>query len=386
VKTGIDALSWIDRELELIRALNRERLPVHLSSAPGPEILVDGQSLIHLCSNNYLGLAADPRLKDAAVEATRRLGTGSGASRLVSGGSTLHRALEQRISAWKGTEDAIVFSSGYLANVGTIPGLAGPGDRILSDSLNHASVIDGCRLSGARIEIYAHGDSADLAHRLAVPHDGRTLVVTDSVFSMDGDLAPLPAICETCEHHGAMLMVDEAHAAGILGERGAGAVEHFGLNGRVPIVMGTLSKALGSAGGYVAGPSSLITLLRNRARSFIFDTAPPPAPLAAALTAIDIVESEPERRTRAVSLAQRLAGSLRAIGYSTPDPSACIVPVLLGDEETALATSASVRGKGVFAPAIRPPSVPAGSCRIRLTTMATHTDDMIVRATNAFVR
>ncbi|MFN2642238.1 MAG: 8-amino-7-oxononanoate synthase [Actinomycetota bacterium] len=386
MKTRIDSMAWVSDELELIRELRRERIPVHIASSPGPEVVIDGARLVHLCSNNYLGLASDPRLIEAAVEATRRFGTGSGASRLVSGGATLHRALEERIAAWKGTEDAVLFSSGYLANIGTIAALVGPGDRIYSDALNHASAIDGCRLSGAHVEVYAHASAPDLASRLSVPHDGKTLVVTDTVFSMDGDVAPLPEIVDLCDRYGAMLMVDEAHAAGVLGPTGAGAVEMFGLTGRVPVVMGTLSKALGAAGGYIAGSASLTSLLRNRARSFIFDTALPAAPVAAALAAIDIAESDPNRRARALILAQRVADELRSFGYEIRRPAACIVPLIIGSEEDALSRATRMRTRGAFAPAIRPPSVPAGSCRIRLTTMATHTDEMIERAVASLAR
>ncbi len=384
MRTGLDPLGWIDAEMELVRGLRRERVPIHLAGAPGPEVVVEDRRLVHLCSNNYLGLATHPTVVEAAVEATKRFGAGSGASRLVSGGGALHADLEQRLAEFKDTDDAVVFSSGYLANLGTIPALVGRGDRVLSDALNHASVIDGCRLSGALIEVYAHADADDLERRLGVPHDGRTLVVTDTVFSMDGDLAPLPAIVEACERHGAMLMVDEAHATGVLGPRGSGAVGLFGLEGRVPVVMGTLSKALGSAGGYVCGSSSLVSLLRNKARTFIFDTALPAAAMAAAAAALDVVEREPERRRRAVAIARRLFEGLRALGYDVREPAAAIVPLVVGNEADALALASSVRSRGALAPAIRPPSVPDGSCRIRVTAMATHTDGMIDHALAAF--
>jgi 8-amino-7-oxononanoate synthase len=378
----MNPLDWIGSEMDSVRALRRERIALHLASSPGPEVILDDERLLHMCSNNYLGLATDPRVIDAALEATRLFGTGAGASRLVSGGSTVHRALEERIAAWKGAEDAIVFSSGYLANVGTIGALAGRGDRVVSDALNHASVIDGCRASGADVVVYAHADVEDLRRALAVPHDGRTLVVTDTVFSMDGDAAPLREIVFACEEHGAMLMVDEAHAGGLLGARGSGLAEGL----RVPVVMGTLSKALGAAGGYVAGSSKLIAYLRNKARTFVFDTALPAGVIGAALKALEIVVAEPHRRERALRNARTLALGLREAGYEgvPAEPAACIVPVVLGDEGAALDVAERVRKEGVLAPAIRPPSVPAGSSRIRLTSMATHTDEMIERAVAAF--
>lgn len=382
--TRTDPLAWIEADLDTIRALERERLPIHLASDPGPIVTVEGRQLLHLCSNNYLGLAAHPAVIEAAVEATRRYGTGAGASRLVTGGSVLHRELEERLANWHGAEDALVFSSGYLANTGTIAALVGKGDRVVSDALNHASVIDGCKLSGAAVEVYAHADVDDLERKLRASHGGRTLVVTDTVFSMDGDVAPLADIVDACERHGAMLMIDEAHAAGVLGDHGAGAADGLGLAARVPILVGTLSKALGAAGGYVCGTRGLVQLLRNRARTFIFDTAPPPATMAAATAALDILTREPERRSRARWLARELAASLRGLGYTVPEPAACIVPVLLGAERRTLAVASTLRAHGVLAPAIRPPSVPAGACRVRVTTMATHTDAMIGDAVRAF--
>ncbi len=384
MRTRTDPLAWLDGELEMIRELRRERIPLHVASDPGPEVVLDGRPHVHLCSNNYLGLASHPEVIEAAVEATRRFGAGSGASRLVSGGTELHRALEERLARFKCTEDAVLFSSGYLANTGTIAALAGPADVVLSDELNHASVIDGCRLSGARVEVYTHGDAGDLERRLRVANARRVLVVTDTVFSMDGDVAPLAEIVDACERHGAMLMVDEAHATGVLGTTGGGAVEALGLSGRVPVVMGTLSKALGAAGGFVCGSRSLVAYLRNRARTFIFDTALPAGPVAAALTAIEIATTEPQRRARALHNARRLAHGLQAHGYDVKEPDACIVPVILGGEERALACAARVRARAVLAPAIRPPSVAPDSCRIRATTMATHTDEMIDRAIAAF--
>jgi 8-amino-7-oxononanoate synthase len=380
----VDPLGWIDDELEGIRDAGLERSLVHLSGAPGPEVTVDGRSLVHLCSNNYLGLAAHPAVTTAAAEAAHLYGAGAGGSRLISGGTSLHRTVEERLAAFKAAEDCVVFSSGYLANLGTIPSLAGAGDEVFSDELNHASVIDACRLARARVRVFRHADAEHLDALLSTSTARRKLVVTDTVFSMDGDVAPLPAIVDACERHGAMLMVDEAHATGVLGPGGGGAVEQFGLAGRVPIVMGTLSKALGSAGGFVCGSSELCALLRNRARTFIFDTAPPAPAMAAALAALDAVQRSPDLVAAVHDRATRLAAGLRAIGLGVAEPPAAIIPVVLGDARTAASFGRALRDHGVLAPAIRPPSVPPGTSRIRATVMASHTDAHLDRAIEAF--
>ncbi len=298
----------------------------------------------------------------------------------------LHRELESRLAALKRTDDAVVFGSGYLANVGAISALIGPGDAVYSDELNHASIIDGCRLSRAAVRVYRHRDVSHLEALLAedAGRYRRRLIVTDAVFSMDGDLAPLPDLVALAERHGAMLMVDEAHATGVLGPRGAGAVERFGLEGRVPVLMGTLSKALGSVGGFVAGSRALVDFLRNRARGFIFTTALPPAAAGAALAALDIVEREPWRRARTLDLAQRLARGLEAMGYRVLPTESAVVPVVVGAAGDAVALAEALLRRGVFCPAIRPPTVPEGQSRLRVTPMATHTDEHIERALAAF--
>lgn len=380
-----DPLGFIPEEL---RALEREALLREvraLGSPQEPTVTLDGERLILLASNNYLGLATDPRVVAAAAEAAHRWGAGSGSARLISGGTTLHDELESRLSDLKRTEAALLFSSGYLANLGTMSALVRRGDAIFSDELNHASIIDGARLSQASVHVYRHADTSHLAALLR-EHRGsaRRLVVTDTVFSMDGDLAPLPSIVEVCERESAILMVDEAHATGVVGPGGRGAVAHFKLDGEVPVVMGTLSKALGSAGGYIAGSGDLIAFLRNRARAFVFDTAPPPPAVAAAIAAIDVLEQEPERTERARALAQRLAAGLRDAGFDVPEPVAAIVPVLAGSAENALALSRTLRDAGVLVPAIRPPSVAPGTARLRATVMATHTDDQIDTSIHAF--
>ncbi|HLI55728.1 MAG TPA: 8-amino-7-oxononanoate synthase, partial [Actinomycetota bacterium] len=355
--------------------------PATLSSPPGPEVTIDGRRVIQLCSNDYLGLAADPRVRRAAARAAEEWGAGSGASRLVSGTTELHRRLEAALAVFKGTEDAIVFSSGYLANTGTIPALAGKPDAVFSDEANHASIIDGCRLSGARVTVYRHADPAELDRALGSVDARRRLVVTDSVFSMDGDLAPLGALAEVCARHRAMLLVDEAHATGLLGPGGAGAVAAAGIPA---IIMATLSKALGSAGGFIAGSHDLVEYLRNRARSWIFDTAPAPASVGAALEALRLAGEEPERRVRVCHAAASLAASLTALGYELRPPAAAVIPVIVGDAGEALALSERLLESGVFVPAIRPPSVPPGTARLRVTVTAAHTEEHLHAAVAAF--
>ena len=369
------------RRLEEESILRRVR---SLDSAQGPEVVLDGRRVILLASNNYLGLAADPRVVEAAAEASRRWGAGSGSARLISGGVRLHDELEARLAAFKGTEEALLFSSGYLANLGTISALVDRGDAVFSDELNHASIIDGARLSGATVHVYRHADPVHLAELLRAHPGGRRLVVTDSVFSMDGDLAPLREIVEACEEASAILMVDEAHATGVVGPGGRGAIAAAGLEGRVHVVMGTLSKSLGAAGGFIAGSAELISYLRNRARSFIFDTALPAPVVAAALAALDVIEREPERGERARTLARRLAKGLRGAGFDVGIPAAAIVPVPAGSAAAALALSDALLAQGVLAPAIRPPSVPPGTARVRATVMATHSDEHIDTAIRAF--
>ncbi len=290
-------LDWLPGALADLADRDLLRVLTYCEGAPGPEVEIDGVPHLLLASNNYLGLAADPAVVEGARAALARYGAGAGASRLVTGSLDLHRRLEERLAALKRCEDALVFPTGFQANVGTIPALVGRGDAVFSDELNHASLIDGCRLSGAEVVRYPHADADALeaAVRAAGPRP-RRLIATDTVFSMDGDLAPLPAIVAVAERHGCMLMVDEAHATGVLGATGAGALEHFGLEGRVPVVMGTLSKALGAQGGYVAGDRDLCAYLRTRDRGFVFTTALAPAAAGAALAALDIVRDQPERR------------------------------------------------------------------------------------------
>ena len=380
-----DSLEWIENELMGIRGKNLFRTLTEITSGQSPEIVIGGKKHLLLASNNYLGLSTDPRVVSAAAAALSHYGTGSGGSRLVSGSSDLHAELEEKIARFKSTEAAILFSSGYLANVGTIAALVGEGDTVFSDELNHASIIDGCRLSRATVEVYPHLDTDSLRQMVSRSRGGgKKLIVTDTVFSMDGDLTNLGEICSISERYGCMLMVDEAHAMGVLGEKGSGATEHFGVERRVPVVMGTLSKAVGSVGGYVAGSRSLIDFIRNRVRSYIFDTSLPAASLAASIEAIEIIESEPERREHLMGLVDTFKAGLFEMGFSVLPSQSAIVPVLTGEPEATLELASALRERGIYTPAVRPPSVPAGKCRIRASLMATHTEDHISRALEGF--
>jgi len=382
-------LGWLPDALDDLRDRDLLRVLTHCGGAADPEVPIDGVPHLLLASNNYLGLANDPRVVAGARAALEEYGAGAGASRLVTGSLDLHRRLEDRIAALKRCEDALVFPTGFQANVGTIPALVGRGDVVFSDELNHASLIDGCRLSGAEVVRYPHADAGALeaAVRACAGAEGsarrRRLIVTDTVFSMDGDLAPLPAIVGIGERYGCMVMVDEAHATGVLGATGAGALEHFGLEGRAPLVMGTLSKALGSQGGYVAGDRALCDYLRTRDRGFVFTTALAPAAAGAAMAALDIVRDEPQRRARLHTLVARLVAGVESLGYTVLPTDSAVVGVLIGAAADTLAVGASLRASGVWAPAIRPPSVPVGTARMRLTVMATHQDRHIDRAIEA---
>ena len=381
-----EPLDWIIEELKEIRDENLFRTLTHIETGQSPEIIINGKSHILLSSNSYLGLSVDPRVKEAAKLALEKYGTGSGGSRLVSGSSDLHRELEEHLARFKNMEAAILFSSGYLANIGTISSLVGEGDIVYSDELNHASIIDGCRLSRTGVRIYRHLDMGHLSSLLESDSEtlAKKLIVTDTVFSMDGDLAPLPELTELADNFGAMLMVDEAHATGVLGERGSGATEHFGVESRVPIVMGTLSKATGSLGGYIAGSRELIDFIRNRVRSYIFDTSLPASSLAASIAAIDIIENEPERREHLWRLIKRFKGGLETLGLEILPSDSAVVPVLIGEAGSAVEFARVLRENGVFTPAVRPPSVPYGMSRIRATLMAIHTDEHIDIAVEVF--
>ncbi len=368
--------------------VERQGLYRKLRLVSGPQagtVVLEGREVLLLSSNNYLGLADHPALKYAAQEAIARYGCGAGASRLISGHMELHQALEQRLAAFKQTEAALVFPSGYHANIGVLSALMGPGDAIFSDAMNHASIIDGCRLSRATVYIFRHRDMAHLAQLLAAcPPSGQRLIVTDSVFSMDGDIAPLADIVDLARRYRAWVMVDEAHATGVFGPHGAGVAEEFGLVKEVDIHMGTLGKALGGCGAYVAGCRELIEWLINRARSFIYTTGVPPAVAAAALAALECVAHEPERRQRLWENAAFLTQGLTALGYQLGPTRSPIIPVLIGDAARTMALAAALLRRGIFAHGIRPPTVPEGTSRLRVTPMATHTQHQLTRALEAF--
>jgi 8-amino-7-oxononanoate synthase len=375
------------QELSQLEKLHLLRRPMVIESYDGPRITVSGRSLLLMCSNDYLGLSGYPALREAAAKAMERYGFGSGASRLISGTSALHVELESRIAAFKGTESALLFNSGYAANTGIIPAIAGEGDVILSDSLNHASIIDGCRLSRANVVVYPHKDVDRIESALKKNRNAkRTLIVTDGVFSMEGDIAPLPELLLLAEKYGAILMVDDAHATGVLGKTGRGTAEHFGLAGRVHIQMGTLGKALGSFGAYAAGNRELIEYLMNRARSFIYSTALPPAVCAASLAAFDVVEREPELRETLWKNRDRFVHGLAALGVVPGSSETPIVPVMLGESEKALKAADKLFEYGLYATAVRPPSVSKGAARIRVTVTAAHSSDDIDTAVALFGR
>jgi glycine C-acetyltransferase len=378
-------LESIEERLQEIRDGGGGGAPPVLSSAQGPTVIVDGVELINLASNDYLGLAADPALVAAAAAALHSHGVGSGAVRPIVGTMDVHRELERRLAALKEAPDALLVPSGFTANSGTVGALLSKGDAIVSDELNHASIIDGCRLSGARISVYRHADVADAERALQKVADAdHVLLVTDGVFSMDGDIAPLPDLLELAETHGATVMVDDAHATGVLGATGRGTAEHFGCSGRVPIQIGTLSKALGTLGGFVAAPEAVVDYLRVRGRPYLFSTSQPPSVAAAGIAAVELLLSDAARRERLRSSAERFRSGLRELGYDTGASVTPIIPVLLGDERRATALSAALRGRGVLAQAIVFPTVAAGKARVRAIVTAAHTDEQLDEALRAF--
>jgi glycine C-acetyltransferase/8-amino-7-oxononanoate synthase len=346
----------------------------------GPRVLLGGREVLLLCSNDYLGLAADARVREAAAEAALRWGAGSGASRLISGNMEPHHELEAALAAFKGYERALLFGSGYLANTGTIAALAGPGEVVFSDELNHASIIDGCRLARAETVVYRHNDVEHLESQLRAAPGTPALIVTDGVFSMDGDVAPLPELLELARRYGARLMVDEAHATGALGPGGRGAVAAAGLSGEVDVVMGTMGKALGSYGAYVCASGETVDFLINRARPFVFSTAPPPPVVGAARAALEVLEAEPERVDRLIANARVLREGLAAEGLVAAASTTQIVPIEIGEAEPTMALCERALERGVFAQGIRPPTVPEGSSRLRFTVMATHEPEELRRA------
>jgi 8-amino-7-oxononanoate synthase len=365
-------MSDVAGRLEELRASGLHRWLRLIEGAQGPRVQLDGKSVLLLCSNNYLGLADHPRVREAAAEAALGWGAGAGGSRLISGNMAPHRQLEERLGTFKGYETALLFGSGYLANVGTISALAGRDTVVFSDELNHASIVDGCRLARAETFVYRHGDVEHLAWGLAEAGERASLIVTDGVFSMDGDVAPLQDLTGLARKHGCRLMVDEAHATGTTGPGGRGSVAAAGLSGEVDLVVGTLGKALGSYGAYVCASSELSEYLLNTARSFIFSTALPPPVLAAALAALELLEAEPERVRALSANAATLRDGLVAEGLAAGGGQSQIVPLEVGDAGRTMELCERLLERGVFAQGIRPPTVPPGSSRLRFSVMATH--------------
>ncbi|MEW5947169.1 MAG: 8-amino-7-oxononanoate synthase [bacterium] len=379
-QTGDTGVLSSIREKALYRSMR------NVETGAGPWICIEGRRVLHLCSNNYLGLSVHPRVAGLAERYIENFGVGTGASRLISGNFTVHGLLEERLAAWKGKSKALLFPSGYMANVGVISALAGEGDAIFSDRLNHASIVDGCRLSRAKVFVYPHADTECLDEMLSRASGfRRRLIVTDGVFSMDGEIAPLGRLVELKGKHSARLIVDDAHGTGVVGERGAGSPSVFGVEDEVDVVVGTLSKALGSQGGFAAADGETVELLVNTSRPFIYSTGLAVPCAAAALAAVEIIREEFGTLERAWRRsASRLRLGLRAMGFNAGGAETPIVPVIVGDSRAALTFSAELFRRGVYAPAIRPPSVPDGTARIRVTVMASHTGDDVGFALDVF--
>ena len=374
-------------ELEQMRQQGLFRPLRVLGSAQDTEVVVDGKHVLNLSSNNYLGLTTHPRLKAAMIEATEQWGAGSGAVRTIAGTMTVHEDLERRLAEFKRTEASLVFQSGFTANLGVLQSLVKEGDVIISDELNHASIIDGIRLSKAERSIFKHRDMDDLERHLEKHRDKRVkLVVTDGVFSMDGDIAPLAAIVERAERFQALVMVDDAHASGVLGENGRGSVNHFGLDGRVNLQIGTLSKAMGVLGGYVAAAQAVRDFLIHRARPFLFSTSHPPGVAAACIAAIDVLKAEPERIERLWKNTARFKEGLKRIGFETGASETPITPVIVGKGSVAMEFSDRLFKLGVFAQGLGYPTVPEGRARIRTIVTGVHTEQQLDRALEAFAR
>ncbi len=380
-------MRFLADELNKLQGQNLLRKTRCFDGPQSPYTTIEGKRCLLLSSNNYLGLTEHPEVKEAAKREIDRWGSGAGGARLTTGGYALQETFEKEIATFKKTAAALLFSSGYAANLGIIQALTGNEDLIISDRLNHASIVDGARLSKAKVKVYKHGDTVHLEEILKESSGyRRRLIVTDGVFSMDGDLAPLPRIVDLAKRYNAMLMVDDAHGTGVFGRDGTGSVGHFGLEGKIQIQMGTLSKALGSAGAYVAGSESLINYLKNKARSFIFSTAPTPGAIGAARAALKIIQNNPGLRERLWENVRYLRCGLDRLGYKVPAHESPIIPVFIGDAGKTMVLAKELQNEGVFAPGIRPPTVPRGMSRIRVTVMATHTSADLDCALLAFKR
>ena len=380
-----DPLASLANELQMLRDQGLyQRLRI-LDDEQKAHTSIDHRVVVNLSSNNYLGLTTHPKLRERAIEATRTLGVGSGSVRTIAGTMDIHVQLEQKLAAFKKTEAAVVFQSGFTANAGTVSAILGRDDAIVSDELNHASIIDGARLSRATIKVFPHRDVA-AARRVVegLPRKQRKLLISDGVFSMDGDLGALPALCDIAEEFGCIMMVDDAHASGVFGRDGRGTVDHFGLHGRVDVQVGTLSKAIGVLGGYVAGSRSLIEFLCHRARPFLFSTSHPPAVAAACLAAIEVLESEPELISRLWENTRFFKSGLASLGFDTGVSESPITPVIVGEASLAMSLSDLLFEKGVFAQGIGFPTVPQGKARVRTIVTATHTREQLEFALDCF--
>jgi len=382
-----DPLQYLAEELDSLKSQGLYRRLRVLDDEQKAHASIDHRSVVNLSSNNYLGLTTHPRLRERALEATRTLGVGSGSVRTIAGTMSIHMELERRLAAFKRTEATVVFQSGFTANAGTVSSILGKDDFIISDELNHASIIDGARLSRATIKVFPHRDAkAARAIVQELPRERRRLIISDGVFSMDGNLGALPALCDVADEFNCIMMVDDAHASGVFGSHGRGTIDHFGLHGRVDIQVGTLSKAIGALGGYVAGSRALIEFLYHRARPFLFSTSHPPAVAASCLAAIDVLESEPELIERLWDNTRFFKSGLQSLGFDTGASESPITPVIVGDAALAMKLSDVLFENGVFAQGIGFPTVARGKARVRTIVTATHTRDELQFALDCFAK
>jgi glycine C-acetyltransferase len=382
-----DPLRYLSDELDTLKSQGLYRRLRVLEGEQKARTSFDHRSVVNLSSNNYLGLTTHPKLRERALEATRTLGVGAGSVRTIAGTMSIHMELERRLAEFKRTEATVVFQSGFAANAGTVSSILGKDDFIISDELNHASIIDGARLSRATIRVFPHRDTQAARAIVAdLPHDRRRLIISDGVFSMDGDLGALPELCDVADQFGCIMMVDDAHASGVFGKNGRGTIDHFGLHGRVDIQVGTLSKAIGALGGYVAGSRALIDFLYHRARPFLFSTSHPPAVAASCVAAIEVLESEPQLIDRLWDNTHFFKSGLRALGFNTGMSESPITPVIVGDAVLAMKLSDALFEAGVFAQGIGFPTVPRGKARVRTIVTATHTRDELQFALDSFAQ
>ena len=382
-----DPLGYLTTELDALKQQGLYRTLRVLEGEQKPKTTFDHRQVVNLSSNNYLGLTTHPLLRERALEATRRLGVGSGSVRSIAGTMDVHMELERRLAVFKNTEAVVVFQSGFAANAGTVAAVLSKDDVVISDELNHASIIDGCRLSRAAIKVFPHKDAA-AARRIVseLPASQRKLLITDGVFSMDGDLGALPALCDIAEEFGCIMMVDDAHASGVFGRNGRGTIDHFGMHGRVDIQVGTLSKAIGALGGYVAGSRALIEFLYHRARPFLFSTSHPPAVAAACIAALDVLEQEPQIIDRLCENTRFFKSGLQTLGFNTGLSESPITPVIVGDGALAMKLSDRLFQEGVFAQGIAFPTVARDKARVRTIVTATHTRDELQFALDVFAK